>query len=130
MNRTRMTMMGLALALVATVAMAATINFSWQNATQNEDGSAIAATGPDALRDTVVEYGPCNAGRTALASVTGTIVTPAPGTASVADQLPSGTWCARARHTNNSSVASAWTSVGSVVKDPPTPRPPSNFSFD
>lgn len=109
-------------------AFAATINFSWQNATQYTDGSPIATSGSEALASTVIEYGVCNADRTQITSPT-QITTPYPGTSALADNLPPGTWCARARHLTVGGTPSAWTGIGSVVKAPRVPNPPSNFSI-
>lgn len=129
-------MIGIAAALVASVALASTLNISWQNATLNEPevpggpNTPIPTSGPGSLVSTTVEYGPCNAAKDALASVTGTIVTPYPGTAPATQpDVAPGTWCGRAKHTNTYGADSAWTAVKSTVKAAPVPKPPSNFSF-
>lgn len=110
----------------ASVALAAGLNFSWTNAVTNTDGSAIPATGPGSLTETRVEYGPCNASRTDLLSVTGTVS--APGTSAVVSTLPPGEWCARARHVNTYGKVSDPSNVAYRVIDAPTPNPPTNFS--
>jgi hypothetical protein len=127
----KMLMVGtIAAMLAAGAALAATLNISWQNATQNTDGSAIPASGAGSLVSTTVEYGPCNAAKDALASITGTITTPYPGTApATKPDVPPGTWCGRAWHTNTYGVTSDPTAVASAVKDPPKPNKPANFSF-
>jgi hypothetical protein len=114
----------------ATVAYAATLTFSWMNATEYTDDSPIQATGPDAIKETVIEYGPCNADRTALASVHETMSFPPSTLTAVRDALPSGAWCARARHVTNAGQPGLWTEVLSTVKDPAVPKAPSNFSIN
>lgn len=126
----RKTLIGIGLAMFAAVAAAAVLNFSWINATQNTDGSTIPSSGPGSLTNTVIEYGPCNTGKDALQSVTGTITSPnGTATSAASPNLPPGSWCARARHTNTYGEVSDWTAV--VTKDvaAPKPKPPSNFSF-
>ncbi len=115
--------------LAPALASAAILNFSWENATRNTDGSAIPASGPGALTGTQIEYGPCNAGRTALASVTATIDAPAGAAAAASPNLPPGDWCSRARHSNTYGEFSTWTGVVFKSVPRPVPEPPSNFSF-
>lgn len=128
----KMKMLGaaVAVALLSGVAFAATINFSWVNATQNTDGSPIPESGPGALASTIAEYGPCNAAKDGMTSVTGTIVTPYPGTMpSVPPDVGPGTWCGHAKHANTFGAESDFSPIISTVKSPPKPKPPSNFSF-
>lgn len=114
---------------VASVAMAATLSISWQNATEYTDGTPIATTGSERIASTQVEYGPCNAARNAITQAT-TVSVPYPETSpGVIDGLEPGVWCARARHITAGGTAGLWTSVGSVVKEPRIPKAPTNFSF-
>lgn len=122
---------GLLLALAASVAMAATLTFTWTNPTQNTDNTAIPSTGAGSLTNTIIEYGPCNAAKDALASVTGTLTT-ANGTITTAltpNTIGPGTWCGRAKVTNTFGEVSDWSNVASKVIDAPKPKPPTNFSF-
>lgn len=121
--------LGISLFILAAVAVAATIHASWTMPTTNTDGSAIPATGAGSIVSSTVEYGPCNAARDAIASVTGSVVVP--GTATVYDtpNLGPGIWCARVRVTNTYGSASAFTPVGVKVIDAPTPNAPTNFTF-
>jgi hypothetical protein len=129
MNKlTRYGMMAAAL-LFSAAALAATITLRWDNATEYVNGdSPVDTSGPDAIRDTVIEYGPCNPDKTGIASVSETITVPPTTLSLMRDQLPSGSWCARARHTTNAGIEGQWTEVLSIDKAPRVPKAPSNFS--
>lgn len=116
-------------ALSASVALAAVLNFSWTAPNQNTDGSAIPASGPGSLTEYVISYGPCNAARTALTSVTGTINRPAPNLTALSPDLPPGTWCGYAQARNTYNELSDPSGVASRVIAAPKPNPPSNFSM-
>lgn len=115
--------------LVGLAAYAAVINISWTNATTNTDGSAIPSTGDGRIIATNIEYGPCNAARDGLASVTNTIVVSGTAATAQTPDLPPGTWCARAAHVNSYNKASAWSDVAVRVIEAPTPNRPTNFTF-
>lgn len=118
----------LTLFFVVPLTLAAVLNTSWQNATTNTDGSAIPATGPGSVT-TRIEYGTCNAARTAIVTVLGTL-TPAQGaTTAPTPDLPPGIYCARAQHVNSFGVASVFSAVASREVLAPQPNPPSNFTF-
>lgn len=117
-------------AFVPALALAAVVSGSWTMPTTNTDGSAIPATGAGSLTGSVMEYGPCNATRTALASVTGTVPVPTPATSAVTPNLGPGTWCAQVRVSNTYGEASDWSDVKFKVIDAPKPGKPTNFSFD
>ena len=114
------------IALASSLAIAATINASWTNATQNTDGSAIPATGAGSLVSTTVEYGTCNGNAfgTKIGEVTSA------GTGAVTPNLGPGRYCARAFHTNTYGEVSDPSAVGIKVIASPKPNPPSNFSFN
>lgn len=111
------------------LAYAAVLNFSWQNATENTDGSPIPLTGDARIVSTTVEYGPCNAARDALESVTNTAIATGTNTSAQSIDLPPGTWCARAAHVNGYGNVSAWSPIAVRVIETPKPKPPSNFTF-
>ena len=115
--------------LIAGLALAAILTVNWQNATTNTDGSAIPASGPGSLTETRIEYGTCNAARTAIASVLGTITVPGTATTAQSPDLGPGVYCARAQHVNTYGVASDWSNVASREILAPKPNPPSNFGF-
>jgi hypothetical protein len=130
MNVKKATLAGIAASLLATVAFAVALNVSWTNATTNTDGSAIPATGPGSLTNTIFEYGPCNANRTALASVTATITVPAPATQpNLPPDIGPGTWCGHVRHTNTYGEMSTWSAIGVRTCANPVPNAPTNFSM-
>jgi len=116
-----------ALASIAAVALAATLNFSWNNATLNTDGSAIPASGPGALESTTVVYGSCNGSAfgTELARVT----VPASQLTTVTPDLPPGTYCGYAMHLNNYGVPSDPSNIATKTIPAPKPNAPRNFTF-
>lgn len=110
---------------------AADANLTWVNATQNTDGSDIPATGDNALKDTRIKYGTCNAAKTAVATQEGSLViVAAPGQARTITGLADKEYCFQARHSNNGGQLSDFS--GAVSKDytPPLrkPRPPGSIS--
>lgn len=119
----------IAASLLATVALAAVLNFSWTNPTQNTDGSAIPASGAGSLTETVVSYGPCNAGRTGLTSITGTVTRTQPNLTAGSPNLPPGTWCGYAQVKNTYGELSDPSNVDFEVVAAPKPNPPTNFSM-
>lgn len=130
MNRITKAIAVTLLAAVATVAFAATLNVSWTNATTNTDGTAIPASGPGSLTNTVFEYGPCSPARDAIVGTPVVVTVPAPATSpALPPNIGPGTWCGRVRHTNTYGEESAWTGMAVEVVDAPVPNPPSNFSM-
>ena len=128
-NAARKAWMAVAVAAFATVAFAAVLSFSWTAPTENTDGSAIPSSGAGSLTEYVISYGPCNSGRTALTSVTGTVVRAAPNLSAVSPDLAPGTWCGYAQARNTYGVLSDPSNVGFKVIDAPKPKPPTNFSM-
>ncbi len=112
---------------LSTLAMAAVLTFSWTAPTQNTDNSTIPASGAGSIVDYVVTYGPCNAGRTDLTSITGTIIRTT--VSGVSPDLPPGTWCGYVQARNTYGNVSAPSNVAFKVIPAPTPKPPENFSF-
>ena len=119
----------LILAGVAVTALAAVLTFTWVNATHNTDGSTIPASGAGALTETRVTYGTCNAGRTAIASIIGTVITTAPGQSGATANLPPGIYCGSAQNVNSFGSISAPSNVASKEVVAPVPNPPTNFGF-
>jgi hypothetical protein len=122
-------LVGALCAVMASAALAAVGAASWTNATQNTDQSPIPVSGAGSIANTRVEYGPCNAAKDALASVTGTLTVA--GTVQAVDtpDLPPGDWCARAQHVNTYGQSSAWSVVASKAVSPPVPKAPTGFTF-
>ncbi len=120
----------IALVAASLTAMAATLTATWTNPTQNTDGTAIPATGPGSIASTTVEYGPCNAAQTALASVTGTFSGTGSATTATSPNLAPGTWCAQARTVNTYGEVSAPSNVGVKTIAAPKPNAPTNFSWN
>jgi hypothetical protein len=115
--------------LVSTVALAAIATATWTNATQNEDNTAIPATGAGSLTSTTVEWATCGPGDT-FGTKSGESTVPKNLTTLQTPDLLPGRWCFRAFHTNSYGVQSDPTSVAVKVVAPPKPRPPSGFSLD
>lgn len=116
---------------LASLAAAAVITANWTIATTNTDGTPILATGPTSLTGTTVQWGPCNAARDALASVSGSTTTSPSASSFSTPNLAAGWWCGQARHINMAGEMSAWSNVGSKFIEPPPsiPNAPANFSF-
>lgn len=116
-------------AIAASVALAAVGAVSWTNATTNTDESPIPVAGDGSIAQTRVEYGPCNAAKDALASVTGTLTTAGTVQAVNTPNLVPGVWCARAQHVNSYGTAGLWTGVVVKTVAPPVPKAPTGFTF-
>lgn len=112
--------------LVAAVAVAATVNVSWINATQNTDNSAIPATGPGSIVSTRITWGTCNG--TDFGTRSGEVVVDGAATAAQLE-LPVGTWCAYAQHSNTYGVESDPSNIAQRTIAPPRPRAPSGFTL-
>lgn len=113
----------------AALSIAAVLNFSWTNATTNTDGSAIPATGAGSLTETRITYGTCNAAKTAVVTVLGTVTAPAPGTTIPTPNLAPGIYCGFGQHVNTFGVLSDPSGVASKEIIAPKPNPPQNFSL-
>lgn len=85
-------------------AHAATATLDWTNATQREDGTALA---PGELRETQIDYAKCTAGtNTFPPTADGTKVFPFPAITGTIPNLAYGKWCFRARHIDSTGLAS------------------------
>lgn len=114
------------LVAVASVTVAATFTVTWDNATQNTDGSNIPATGPGSIVSTRIEHGTCNG--TAFGTKQGEWVVQGQGESSPTPDLAPGAHCLRAYHRNTYGNESGPTPAVQKVVAAPTPKPPSNFS--
>lgn len=121
--------LGAALLAIASVALAATLNFSWTAPTENTDGSPVPASGAGSITEYVVTYGPCNASRTQLASITGTLTRAAPNLTVISPDMAPGTWCGYAQAKNTYGEVSDPSNVAFKVIAAPKPKPPTNFSM-
>lgn len=113
----------------AAFAVAAVLTINWQNATTNTDGSAIPASGPGSIQTTRIEYGTCNAARTAIVSVLGEINATGADRSAQSPDLAPGVWCARGFHVNTFGVSSDPSNVATREILAPKPNPPQNFDF-
>lgn len=95
----------------------------WRNATVNVDGSAIAATGPGALKETIVRRSICAADGTFGALIETVTVTADVGYL-LFENLPPAVHCFQARHSNNAGELSGWSAIArKTTTAPPPPRP-------
>lgn len=110
----------------ASLAVAATFNVSWNNATQNTDSSPIPASGPGSIVSTRIEYGSCSG--TAFGTKQGEFTVTGQAETGTTPDLAPGTYCLRAFHRNTYGQESGPSNVAQKVVAAPTPRPPSGFS--
>jgi hypothetical protein len=114
---------GFVLAMFVGDAWAASATITWQNPTQNVDGTPIPATGAGALTGTRVEWGTCNVA--AFGTRAGELVVPAPATTATIPGLAEGsTFCFRAFSQNTFGEQSATSNIISRIIPAPRPRPP------
>lgn len=123
-------LIGFTLLVITAVVSAATLKYSWINATTNLDGSSIPASGPGSIASTIITYGSCNSAGTDVLAALGTITTQGTGTSGITPDLPPGTYCGYAQHTNTYGQVSGPSNVSRIVKTAPTPNPPTNFSLN
>ena len=141
MKRTHALVLGLVLAVAAGSALADPKTLTWTNATQNTDNTPIAATGPGSLVRTTVEYGTCNAGKTAITTKAGEMFVFAPATTLQVSPVVVQEYCFDAWHSNTYATTFAPSTATTVVAGnsvrsgvvvatvlPPQPAPPSNLA--
>jgi hypothetical protein len=104
------------------IAQAASINASWNNPTQNTDGTSIPASGPGSITGTLVEWGTC-AG-TAFGTKAGEQFVASPATSVRIDNLAPATHCVRAFSRNTFGQQSAASNVLARTITAPVPNPP------
>lgn len=101
---------------------------SWLPPTQNTDGSAIPATGADALASYRIEYFQCATATTPWPPTPSVAVVPAPAVSHNVTGLASGQrHCFRIAATNNGGVSSQVSATGSALASVSTPAPPTNL---
>lgn len=116
--------------LVATVSFCSVAysqdtNLTWTNATQNVDGTDIPPTGPDALASTTIEWSRCDP-ETSMVQVPFEIEVVTPDITEKTITTGSGTFCFRAKHTNEAGASSDFTPVVVKVINA-IPMPPGDF---
>jgi len=114
------------LLLLPLLASAADVDISWTNATQNEDGTLIPATGPlafDLTAATTIAFG--------LSDGAGDIATPitlreyVPGiSAAVISVTTAGEWCFKGFHKNQAGTLSGQSNIACKTILPTAPQPP------
>ena len=105
---------------------AAPVTVTWTNATLNEDGSTIPATGDLSLASTTVEYAACIAGALSEPQIPTIVLMPAEEL--VVDIVTPGDWCFVARHTTVGNVDSADSNISVKTIAPPVPMPPASLT--
>ena len=102
---------------------AAPVNLTWVNATLNEDGTTIPATGDGALASTTIEYAACVDGALSEPRIP-KLVLPAETSVAIHIATP-GDWCFEALHTTEAGTASDYSNMvtrtvldGLFVTDP------------
>lgn len=123
--------------VLSTAVLADVKTVTWTNAQQNTDGTAIPATGAGSLVRTTVEYGTCNAGKTAIASKVGEMQVAAPATTLQVSLVVVQEYCLDAWHSNTFATTFAPSTATTVVtgnsvrsgvvvtqSNPPQPNPP------
>lgn len=127
MNKIMVIVATASMAIAATVG-AKVITGRWTDATTNEDGSAIPATGAGSIASTRFEWGTCNG--SAFGNKLGEVTVQAgsPRVAPTSD-LPPGTYCGRFIHKNTYGVESDPSDVVTKTIDAPKPGKPQNPSW-
>jgi len=112
----------LAAMLLCNPLWAADVTLTWTNATQNEDGSTIPATGDNSLDTTTIEYAACIAGQLSDPRIP-VVVDASIETTDISIVTP-GDWCFVAFHTNVAGNASGESNIAIKTILPATPNPP------
>ena len=116
----------LLLLLFAPAVYALEVTLSWTNATQNEDGTQIPATGPLAfhLTDaTTIAYGLCDGAGDVAPPITLVSFPPA-ATGTTVSAAAAGDWCFKAFHKNQNNTVSVFSNVATKTVLPTAPQPP------
>ncbi len=106
-------------------ARAADKTLQWTHATQNTDGTPIAT-----ILRTEINYGKCNAAKTALAATPAPVIAqvPFPAATHTITGLGTGSWCFQARTVVTGGVTSAYTAFVSSDVLAPVPNPPGGLT--
>ncbi len=116
----------IALCVIASPANAGDAALTWTLATQNTDGSAIAASGPTSLAATRVEWGTCSGSD--FGTATGQQIVATPATTYTITGLAAGVWCFRAYSRTVAGLESAPTNAVSKTILQAPPNPPGNLT--
>lgn len=116
------------LVLLPNLALGATVDLSWTNATQNTDGSNIVTSGEGALVNTTLYWSVCDPQDQVIITpgLDKIVPTTIPGNAesTTVDIGTPGRWCFTAVHSNNLGEVSDYSGVAVkdviVIPDPPT----------
>ena len=112
-----------ALITLPSFAQAADVNVTWNNPTQNVDGSAIPTSGPGSITGTLVRWGSCSGA--AFGTAIGEQFVTAPATSyRVTGLAPAATYCFIAFTRNTFGSQSIASNVGSRTINAPMPNPP------
>lgn len=109
---------------VSCAALAGEAALSWELPTQNTDGTAIPATGPDALNHVRAEWFACTSSTQAWPTTPVSAQIAYPGTSYTVTNLPAGLWCFRVFAVNNAGAESSPSGVGTKQIAPSVPNPP------
>jgi len=99
------------------------VTLAWVNATQNEDGTAIPATGDTSLATTTIQYTICLDGK--LDGTRAERTYPADVLTADISIITPGDWCFVAFHTNVAGTSSGESNVAMKTVAPVVPNPPS-----
>jgi hypothetical protein len=119
-------LLGIGLCAVSAGAFAADATVSWQLPKKQVDGSAIPASGPDALKSTRIKWSICKTGG-AFGTKLGEKEFLMPATSGTISGLDAGkTYCIQALVTNNGGESSSWSNTVSkqIPAEPVTPPKP------
>lgn len=107
---------------------AGTLTHNWTNATTDVEGKPIPATGPGAIKETLLEFGPCGTGSTAAAPVWGTKagekIVAMPALTTTTTHADGAVVCVRAQSVNNGGWRSGWSNVTQKTAPTAAPNPP------
>lgn len=116
----------LLLLLFAPAAYAADVDLSWTNATENEDGTPIPATGPlafDLTEATTIAFGLSDGAGDIAAPITVRVYVPGVASATISVTTV-GEWCFKGFHKNQAGTVSAQSNVACKTVLPTAPQPP------
>lgn len=114
------------LVLAASLANAGDAKLTWTLATQNTDGTAIPATGPERLAATRLEWGSCDGAGFGIQA--GEQIAPVPVTEYTVTGLAAGEHCFRAYSQLANGAESVPTNVVRKTIEPAIPEPPGNLT--
>jgi hypothetical protein len=111
--------------LVPYEAIANQVTLTWTNATENTDGTPIEATGPTALKETVIQWSACDASTPSVQPPAEEVIVP-PTATEVVIATGSGYFCFQGKHVNEAGEVSDWSNVAQKEVFS-TPLPPGDL---